>query len=641
MAITVVDTAQIALESGEFEDGLTGITIDYPAGLAPGDVVHLAICLPKYRWWGVRGTGFAIARQYGISVPTGWTAAGSRAWSSQYDMPRQGIMWLLRKVATGAEGSDVTIPLTRSNLRPEIEPDNEVLQVATVMVAHRGANLAQPYASPPVFVWGGNASWNSGSLSTSRMVQLGFAVSIDPLGVNPAVDDTMPAWDDPLPTTGQPATWDVLDQASTDAIDTTNTYDHNGVPTSPDATLVVRAAAMDAEVTEPGLSWFGLPPAFSGSNDRWYRVAFALMDASEGISVDTPPPPGLPGVTGSGWLQPEWTGRTHEIATPLVCTIWGPGVDEYGQPALALFLDEDEAPQPVGVDATFNGLGACTSAQVTFAAHPGLVPFEHAVKLGLRLHGGSGEDIVWWAGVVRNVRPDNGAWVVDLDGLWSLLNDARVQLDSSDTITRPTHGVIEGTLVLGVGDPTAVIIENAADEQQSWGTHLNNTFRWTPQAAWGIGPDQVFVMGLPEQGGVETLDADADPAVIAVDQSEFILPPFVTEWWAEASDGSVVSAELTPPLGLLAPGRLAQSRLDDLGNLLMPKEAAYPLRAGPTHSLEYAGIAVPPLRAVNLPSGEDQMVASARVVVTVGEEGNMPTITTTLTTVALPFGGDA
>lgn len=633
MAITVVDTAQLAFETGEYGD-VTGITVDYPAGLTSGDLVHVAVCIPKSRWFAFVGTNVVLARQYGVSVPTGWTPAGSLAWTFQ-DVPGMGLMMLLRKVATGAEGASVTIPISRTNARPGIPTDGEVLQVAAALIAHRGASLGSPYATPPTFAWGGPGPWNSGTSALSRLVQLGFAACIDPAGLAPAVNDPFPAWDDPLGTNGQPTTWAVLDQDSTEAVETTNAYDHNGDPTGV-ATLVVRAAAMDAETFVPGLAWMGTPPTLNLSRDRWYRVAFALRDASEGLTVDPPPGPGQPGVTGSGWLIPEWDGRHRQVDTPLACTIWAESLGGYG-PELSLLLDVDEAPQPVGVDATFNGLGACTSAQVTFAAHPGLVPYQHVVKLDLRLLGASGDDVTWFAGVVRNVRPDNGAWVVDLDGLWSLLNDARVQLDSADTISRPQHGAIEGTLVLGVGDPTAVVIENAVDEQQTWGEHLNNTFRATPQAAWGVGPDQVFVMGLPEQGGVLELDAD-DEAVIGVEQSEYILPPFVTEWWAEANDGSVVSAELTPPPGLLVPGRLARSRLDDSQNLLMPKEAMYPTFAGPTHELVFAGLAVPPLRVLNLPSGETQVVASARVTVTVGEEGSMPTITTTLTTVALPYG---
>ncbi|HEX7001853.1 MAG TPA: hypothetical protein VF164_09165, partial [Trueperaceae bacterium] len=106
---------------------------------------------------------------------------------------------------------------------------------------------------------------------------------------------------------------------------------------------------------------------------------------------------------------------------------------------------------------------------------------------------------------------------------------------------------------------------------------------------------------------------------------------------AEDSEGVVTAAQLTPHPGILVPARLVQSRLDGYGNLIMPKEAMYPIYAGPSHTVEYAGIAVPPIRVINLPNGEWQMVASARVTITLGEEGSMPRVTTTLTTVALPY----
>lgn len=632
MAITVVG-AEVTLSEGRFA-AAPSITVALPGGIAAGDVLHVAVCLPRYRWWQASGPGFRLVRQYGVSIPTGWVSAGSVAWNNQYAIPSQGIMILMRKVATGAEGASIAIPLTRTNHQPGVSDAQEVLQVAATAVAHSGVNPAQPYAAPPVFMYGGEVPWNNGNLATSRMAQLAFGVGVDvSAGDAIAVGDPFPAWTDPHPTRGEPATWDVLDQASAAAVTTANAYGVDGTPSL--QTVVVRGAVLDAPVAVPGLAWFGMPPVSPGTS-LWYRVAFSLMDASEGVSVDPPPAPGQPGVTGSGWVQPEWVGREHQIDTPLITTVWGEGVGDYG-PELTLLMDADEAPQAVGLEATFNGLGACTSAQVSFAANPGLAPYQHALKFELRLHDDpSGVSVAWWAGVVENVRFDNGLYVVDVIGFWALLNDARVQLDSGGHIDRPQHGTILDTLVVGVGDPTAVNIENEADEQQTWGAHLNNTFRASPDAAWGVGPDQVFIMGLPSQGGVQDLSAN-EAFVISVEGGEFILPPYVTEWWATDSAGAVVSAELTPAPGLLAPARLASSRLDDLGNLIMPKEAMYPLFAGPTHTLVVAGIAVPPLRAVSLPNGEDQMVASARVVVTIGEEGSMPGVTTTLTTVALPY----
>lgn len=637
MPITIVGSGtEHAVGAGH---SLSGITVAYPGGLAAGDVVHLALNLPRYRWWVQKGLGFEIARQYGFGVPVGWVAAGSFAVNPSLggagSVPDQGFTLLLRKVATGAEGSTVTVPIVRTNMRPDVTPVGETLQVQAGIVAHRGVNFGSPYAVPPVFQLGGNGPWNSGSSANSRLVQMAFASAFDVNEVNPGVGDPFPSWPDPTGTPGEPSAWDVLDQAGLTAISITSSYGHTGA-VALTQTRNARAAVLDADTFTPGLAWLGEPPSMGPMQSRWYRVSFALQDAAEGPAVDLPPAPGQPGVTGSGWTIPEWVGREQQIVTPLRCSVWTEGMGDYG-PELVEVLPEDEGPVCVAADVIFNGLGACTSAVLAFASSPGVVPYQHALKLGLRLTADPDTSIVWWTGVVRNVRYDNGLYMVDLEGLWSLLSAARVQLDSGGTISRPVHGAISDTLVLGFGDPTAVVIENQADEQQTWSEYLNTAFRWTPQAAWGVGPDQVFIMGLPEQGGVLQVDASTEQAVVSASAGAFILPPFITEWWAEDSDGNVLSAQLMPQPGLLAPSRLAQSRLDDLGNLLIPKEAMYPLHAGPTHVLEFVGIAVPPLQVVNLPSGEAQMVASARVVVSLGEEGSMPRILTTLTTVALPY----
>src|SRR5690606_24371029 len=175
------------------------------------------------------------------------------------DVISQGIIFLIRKVATGAEGADVTIPISRTDYRPEVTPDGEVLQVAAALVAHRGVNVGSPYASPPVFKLGGDVPWNSGESSLSRLTQLAFAAGIDPDNANPGINDEFPAWDDPTPTKGQPTEWDVLAQESTQAVETTSMYNHAGDP-SDTQTLVVRGAVLDADTFTPGQAFFGEPP---------------------------------------------------------------------------------------------------------------------------------------------------------------------------------------------------------------------------------------------------------------------------------------------------------------------------------------------------------------------------------------------
>src|SRR5690606_23269176 len=240
MAITIVDTAKTAVASGDYSS-VNSITVDLPAGLTAGDVIHLAICLPRYRWYQRHGQQVNLVRQYGIAIPTGWTAVGSYTSNNQYNANRQGIIFLIRKVATGAEGSDVTIPISRTNYRPEVIADGEVIQVAAALVAHRGVSIGSPYASPPVFKLGGDAPWNSGESALSRLAQLAFGVGIDPNNANPAVGDPFPAWDDPTTTKGEPASWDVLAQESTQAVETTSMYGHSGEPADTQ-TLVVRGA---------------------------------------------------------------------------------------------------------------------------------------------------------------------------------------------------------------------------------------------------------------------------------------------------------------------------------------------------------------------------------------------------------------
>src|SRR5690606_24379531 len=157
---------------------------------------------------------------------------------------------------------------------------------AAVLVAHRGVNVGSPYASPPVFKLGGDAPWNSGESSLSRLTQLAFAAGIDPNNADPAVGEEFPAWDDPTATKGEPEEWDVLAQEATEAVETTSVYDHAGDP-SDTQTLNVRVAALDSDTFTPGLAFFGSPPELTPfSVNNWYRVAFALRDESEGPTVD-------------------------------------------------------------------------------------------------------------------------------------------------------------------------------------------------------------------------------------------------------------------------------------------------------------------------------------------------------------------
>lgn len=647
MAIEIVGTTT-EIVTGE-PGTLTSIEVALPSGLQLDDVVHIAAYLPrtKFATWEDDGTRLepwkadkssSPAGSWRTNVP-GWTLVDRYRYIYQ-EFPDDTI--LLRRIITGAEGPTVTLEIgwTLDIFDPPVT--GQVIIAAAAVVAHRGVDLTRLYASPPrISPW--PTSWNTGALDSSRLAQVRFYRRHDFAG-GLDVDDQIPATPDPLVNTGsaQPPEWDVLTEERLPAIETIDHYRPSGTVAATQV-LAVSTVVLDVPpgAYTPGAATGGPWEAMPGTSNTNRFVLFSLMDPTAGgMPIDPPVPAGIPGLTGSGWVIPEWDGREHRILDPLRCTVWTQGEGEDGPELVPDTSQGLSQLEPVGLDAMYNGVGACVSAQASFPADPGVTPWQHALKFQIVTDQDEDpeEATVWWTGVVRNVRQDGGLWIVDLLGLWDLLNDARVQLDEDGVISRPEHGVITDTLMLGGGDPTAVEIENAADRQQTWSEFLNKTFRINPDAAWGIGPDQGFVMGLPQNAGFLELDTE-DPVVTEVEAGEFLLPPFVTEWWAEeTSGGPVLSGSLIPPPGLLTPNRLVQSRLGDLGNLITPAEASLPTFAGPSHTIRIAGIAVPPLRADNLPMGS-QMVAGARVVVNVGEEGSMPTIVTTLTTVALPYGG--
>lgn len=630
---------------------ITDITIDYPTGLTSGDIIHVAAFITRPRFVTTRGTQFLAARAYAYSPPPGWTVVHSGGPLLTAQIPHAIV---LRRVASGAETGALTIPISRQDLMPDVpEHPAEVIMATATMTAHSGAT---PFIFEGPFMRGMYAIENIGGGGgggfdiTSRLPQTRYAESMllqfslytrvdkDPPG------DPVPAISDPLtppasPVYGSPA-WSVLAQES--ALTTNMSI----WPTPPSGFALhdigSRIAALETFDPPVGQRQQYGDPSWAVPGDWLTSISVVLVDVSHGGAVDQPPPPGMPGVTGSGWVLPEWIGRERQVLTPLACSAWTEGEGSEG-PELVEVMTEFDGLRPVGLEVTFNGLGAITSATATFAAPTGLTPYGHALAFHLRTPDLLPEDpaLIWAMGLVKNIRYESGLFNVELDGLWSLLNDARITVDSADLVERPSlPGVIEDTLVLGIGDPSAAPLEAARDWQQSWGTYYNNIFRDTPQAAWGVGPDRVFIQGLPEQGGVWDLDTE-HYAVAQLDAGEFILPPFVTEWWATAADDtdSIVSASLNPPPGLLTPNRISQSRVDLNGALVMPKEAFLPTVAGPSHTLAFAGFAVPPIRVINLPGGVTQLVASARVVISVGEEGSMPSIVTTLTTVALPYEG--
>lgn len=618
-------------------------TIQLPPGLQLDDVVHISLYLPRAEFFRYNDDGSRI-RPWGVATgknwhpylgtPEGWTLVAN-SWY-RYGQEFTDRTALFRRFITGTEDPEVTfhIPWSANIFVPEEDPEARV-SVAAIAVAHRGVDLNRVYAVPPTV---GAGRFQTNTPTNSALVQLRHRRLLDrdnSSGLE--VGDQLPPLPNPvIPTTvPNPSEWEVLLDMRPPAFETVDHYDLSNVIQG-HMLVAQRAAVLHADNYTPGQVTLG-PDDDLGSYQRkaWY---FALMNPlTPGFAVDPPEAPGQPGVTTSGWILPEWEGRQHRIKNPLRCTVWTEGETPSGPGLVPDALGQLE---PIGLDAAFDALGNCQTAVATFPADPGLTPWQQVLKFQVVTDDTEDpeEAAVWWTGVVQNVSSDGaGLFTVDLLGLWSLLNEARIQVDNNDEVTKPESPLIKRALMLGGGDPTAVVIENEADKQRTWGEYFSDTFRISPDAAWGIGPDQTFSMGLPQNAGFLTFDSE-EPFVTEVEPGEFILPPFVTDWWAEeTSGGPVHSGELIPPPGLLTPRRLVQSRLGDLGNLITPAEASLPTFAGPSHTLRIAGMAIPPLRADGLPAGS-QMIAGARVVITVGDESSMPTITTTLTTVALPFG---
>lgn len=493
------------------------------------------------------------------------------------------------------------------------------LPVSAALIAHAGVDtVLGPYDAPP------SGPYTVPQTDTARLVAF---MSVNWLG---PVDELPPGtplnpWLDPTPpgTGAQPA-WHPLTQTlSSTAVDAQN----------PNLTRGLQVGVFDADTFTPGQMAYSpalppAPPGVIGSNSAPLSV-FSLLALGASTGLDAPPSPDQLGVTGSGVVVPEWLGREQKIHNPLDTLIL---VDSGGQLTPPL----ESSPQAIMIDASFNGLGACTKATAAFAVDPKVRPFEQAMQFTLDADRPDAP-APWWLGVVQNTRFEGGLHLVDLVGLWELANEGPVTTDETGRYVQlPDHLTLAGVLTLSAGSLAALVLPDAAAAQQQWGQTLNNRFARYPNAAWGVGPDRMFVQGLPENGGYVDLSADHS-SVLSVQAGDFILPPFVTHWWAPSGSG-VVTAEREDPISLLTPLRTVQSRLTEgAGELVTPMEASMPMSEGPAHTLVFAGIVIPPVRIVNLPTVGSQMVASARVQVTLGEEGSMPRVTTTLTTVALPF----
>src|SRR5690625_2594270 len=476
MPITLVGATAAAAEGTYATTG--SLTIDYPTGLQAGDVLHLVITIARPRYDELVWPQFVLAREYRYSPPPGWTIAYSGGPTNRNAVENFGIphVMVLRRVALGNEPTSVAIPVSE---RVASHPEKEYnVALAGVMTAHRG--VAQHLVFGPVVDGMAITAWTAtsgsgGSSGTHYLPQADpFVYYPGSVGLQFAVQTArntpegtqLPPTNSPIPTdTPPPAEWVVDGEARTTAL-------------SDNVTTAVTAIS-------------GATPA-GDKIPRWPRVGRAtfrlvLTDATYGPPVDAAPQPGQRGVTGSGWALPEWTGRTHEIRNPLLTTF----LAENAEGELEELLGPEDAPQPVGLEATFNGLGACLTATALFPAETGAVPYGHALAFALQATDTPEAPVTWWAGVVQNTRFENGLYAVQLGGFWSLLNDSRVRTEENPEdedellITRPEHNLIEDTLLISVGDPTTTTIEEPRDALQTWSEHLNNKFRHSPEAAWG------------------------------------------------------------------------------------------------------------------------------------------------------------
>lgn len=343
-------------------------------------------------------------------------------------------------------------------------------------------------------------------------------------------------------------------------------------------------------------------------------LALIALQSEAARNEEAPPASGQVGVTASGSITYE-----SSITSPLGLEVW-----EDSGGSLAIASDSDQYPEIIGVEAAFNGIGACKRGSVYFISDPFLTPYSKVLRL--RVTDGANDDY-WFAGIAKDALYENGLYRVDLVGVLELLIEAAI---GSSTIPA-LAGVIADSLNLNSGAPIAVAA-GTIEEYQSWRNYLGRKFALFPAVAYGVGADLVYAQGRPREGGFVTLDA-LDYRVLGLQASEYILPPYVSDYYLDESP--IVTGSRS--LGLLVPKRVEQASRDASNDIVSPDGYNYPITAGQSHSFMLPAILIPPVQVLNLPGGVNQFVASSTVTVSVGEEGSAPTIQSKVTTVALPY----
>lgn len=343
-------------------------------------------------------------------------------------------------------------------------------------------------------------------------------------------------------------------------------------------------------------------------------IALIALQSEAARNEEAPPAPGQVGVTASGSITYE-----SDIISPLGLEVW-----EGSGGSLAIASDSDQYPEIIGVEAAFNGIGACKRGSVYFISDPFLTPYSKVLRL--RVTDGANDDY-WFAGIAKDALYENGLYRVDLVGVLELLIEAAI---GSSTIPA-LAGVIADSLNLNSGAPIAVAA-GTAEEYQTWRNYLGRKFALFPEVAYGVGADLVYAQGRPREGGFVTLDA-LDYRVLGLQASEYILPPYVSDYYLDESP--IVTGSRS--LGLLVPKRVEQASRDASNDIVSPDGYNYPITAGQSHSFMLPAILIPPVNVINLPGGISQYVASSTVTVSIGEEGSVPQVQSKVTTVALPY----
>ncbi len=614
MAITQVGTTETATAGPADLVTSGGITINIPTGLAVNDVLLVAVSLARHKWVRNIYPTYPSARRYNVNTPTGWQFQG-RATTADSFNAYYGALWVFLRQIDGTEGSTVTFPISQV-----VNDTADVNLVATATaVAYTNVATGQPVGTE-VLTWDdvrpagftGGGSGGGGTFYVNRIevtytgtALLEFVMAFKGNGVVPTL--TIDVGTTEVAQTGV-------------ALTAARNYNASNQPFEVQAQQ--DRIATGRRIVGPG----EYPaPTFTtnGDTDTWVQLGLTDIIHS---NTDPPPAPGSPGTTGSGALIPE-----RDVIDPLITTLW-----DVSGGALVETEDETVALQVISCALTFNGLGVCTGGTIVYPARPGYNPLGRVVRLAVDAAGLSTP--IWYSALPVDVQYDAGLWRVELVGLWALRSRGRIATSGTGgtfQVDLPTvPDVTVGDLILDEGSGVT-IEENTLDELTAWDTYLAEKFDRFTDAGWGVGPDLIYAQGRPAQAGYVVIDATTQAGLLTVKAVGFVEPPYITEWGALDSVPNLVESTRTLPA--LTPRIVAQSRVDSGNALLEPNGASLPPYAGPSYRLTYAGIAIPPFLITDLPDGLSQYVAGAEVQIEHGEEDRAATITTVLTTVALPY----